>query len=59
MSWVISDVIMEKALKYDQGISNPIKIKESVKCIYYGVILVLAVKERIIKLSDEAKPLHY
>ena len=24
MSWVISDVIMEKALKYDQGISNPV-----------------------------------
>ena len=24
MSWVFSDVIMEKALKYDQGISNPV-----------------------------------
>ena len=24
MSWVFSDVIMEKALKYDQGIGNPV-----------------------------------
>ena len=32
MSWVFSDVIMEKALKYDQGISNPVTTDDERQC---------------------------